>query len=80
MIVVFEVEVSAPSLAESLSTYVPTTGNVVVVALALAFAKVTSVTGPETKLHLVVSAAGEGFPSSLAVPLNVATPGPVAIV
>ncbi len=69
MIVTASLTDSAPSLAVSWRTYVPSSEKVAVVAGAAASPNVT-VPGPLTFVHCVVS--GEGIPSSLAVPASVA--------
>src|ERR1700687_4592196 len=72
--------VSAPSSAKRRRTYVPGAAKVAVVAGAAGFPKTTPETGPETRLHVVVSLPGGlGRPSSVAVPASVAGAGSVMV-
>ena len=77
MIVTFEVEDSAVSLAVSRKTYVPEIEKVAVVLSKLAFPNVT-VPGPLNFDHVVCSVL-VGNPSSLAVPDWFALAGKVMV-
>src|SRR3989338_4703186 len=63
-------EVSAESVASSLSMYVPDDEKVAVVVSEVASANVT-VPAPLCLLHVVVVAGGSGRPSSVALPCKV---------
>src|SRR2546425_290548 len=69
--------VSAPSLAVSVTTYVPATENVAVLLRAAGFPNVT-VPGPLVLLHIVVTGAPPR-PSSTADPISSAEAGSVTI-
>src|SRR5256712_4704624 len=69
--------VSAPSLALSISTYVPALENVAVVAHSFGCANVT-VPGPLTLLHVAMGSP-PGNPSSVTVPASAACAGSVMV-
>src|SRR5262245_34750004 len=71
--------VSAPSLAVSLSTYVPAVEKMARVSTSATFSNVT-VPGPLTLLHVVLtSAGGIGSPSSFTVASSIASAGNVIV-
>jgi hypothetical protein len=77
VVVISSEDVRAPSLAVSLSTYVPGELKLTAVLSEFAFPKLT-VPGPLTLLQVVVSVAGGlGRPSSVALPAKEAEFGNV---